>query len=109
MRVMSRETVGGLAAAAISVLLICCGSPAASQQKEPSPSTRGDSGMPERLSRQVAPNPSTLWRAPALQEYITLVDRLVTDAAALRTLASSLPPDATARAALLRVGMPASW
>jgi outer membrane protein len=73
MPVMSRETVGGLAAAALSVLLICCVSPAASQQKELSPSTRGDSGMPERLSRQVAPNPSTLWRAPALQEYTNVL------------------------------------
>jgi len=75
MPVMSRETVGVLAAAALSVLFIWCVSPAASQQNrpEPSPSTRGDSGMPERLSRQVAPNPSTPWRPPALQEYTNVV------------------------------------
>ena len=75
MSAMSHETVGVLAAAALSVLLICCVSPAASQpnRPEPSPSTRGDSGMPERLSRQVAPNPSTLWRAPALQEYTNVL------------------------------------
>jgi outer membrane protein TolC len=73
MPVMSRETVGGLAAAALSALLICCVSPAAAQQKEPSSSTQGENGMPERLSRQVAPNPSTLWRPPALQEYTNVL------------------------------------
>ena len=58
---MSRETVGILAATALSVLLIFCTRPAAAQESrpEPLPSTRADSGMPERLSRQVAPNPST--------------------------------------------------
>ena len=59
---MSRETVGALTAvAAVSALLICYAPPAPAQESrsEPSPSTRVDGGMRERLSRQVAPNPST--------------------------------------------------
>jgi multidrug resistance protein MdtO len=43
-------------------------------------------------------------RHEQLAAIITLVDRLVTDAAALRTLASSSPPDEMTRVALLRVG-----
>jgi multidrug resistance protein MdtO len=42
-------------------------------------------------------------RHEELATIITLVDRLVTDAAALQTLASSSPPDAEARASLLRI------
>ncbi len=72
---MSRETVGILAATALSVLVICCAPPAAAQESrpEPLPSTRVDGGMPERLSRQVAPNPSTPWRPPALQQYTNVL------------------------------------
>src|SRR5712692_3982332 len=75
MSVMSRETVGTVAATAFSLLLICCAPPVAAQEPrpEPSPSTRGDGGMPERLSRQVAPNPSTPWRPPALQQYTNVL------------------------------------
>jgi len=43
-------------------------------------------------------------RHEELAAIITLVDRLVTDAAALQTLASSSPPDAATQALLLRVG-----
>ncbi len=42
-------------------------------------------------------------RHEELATIITLVDRLVTDAAALRTLASSSPPDDAVQASLLRV------
>lgn len=75
MPVMSRETVGTLAATAFGVLLICCAPPAPAQESrsEPSPSTRVDGGMPERLSRQVAPNPSTPWQPPALQQYTNVL------------------------------------
>src|SRR5216683_1259110 len=75
MSVMLRETVGILAGTALSVLMIFCVPPAAAEESrpEPSPSTRLDSGMPERLSRQIAPNPSTPWRPPALQEYTNVL------------------------------------
>jgi multidrug resistance protein MdtO len=43
-------------------------------------------------------------RHEELAAIITLVDRLVTDAAALQTLASSSPPDAATQALLLRMG-----
>jgi len=43
-------------------------------------------------------------RHEELAAIITLVDRLVTDAAALQTLASSSPPDAATQVLLLRVG-----
>jgi multidrug resistance protein MdtO len=43
-------------------------------------------------------------RHEELAAIITLVDRLVTDAAALQTLASSSPADAATQASLLRVG-----
>jgi hypothetical protein len=68
MPMTSRETVGTLAATAFSVLLTCCAPPAMAQESrpEPSPPARSDSGIPERLSRQLAPNPSALWRPPDL-------------------------------------------
>jgi outer membrane protein TolC len=55
--------------------MIFCVPPAAAEESRPesSPSTRLDSGMPERLSRQIAPNPSTPWRPPALQEYTNVL------------------------------------
>jgi len=75
MSVMLRETVGILAGTALSVLMIFCVPPAAAEESrpDPPPSTRLDSGMPERLSRQIAPNPSTPWRPPALQEYTNVL------------------------------------
>ena len=75
MSVMLRETVGILAGTALSALMIFCVPLAAAEESrsEPSPSTRLDSGMPERLSRQIAPNPSTPWRPPALQEYTNVL------------------------------------
>jgi len=60
---MFREAVGRLAATALSVLLIYYASLAEAQ----------DTRMPERLSRQVAPNSSTPWRPPALNEYTTVL------------------------------------
>ena len=40
---------------------------------KPAASTQIDYGMPERLGRQVAPAPSTLWRAPDLRGYTSLL------------------------------------
>ncbi len=75
MSVALREAVGILVGTALSVLMIFCVPPAAAEESrpEPSPPTRLDSGMPERLSRQIAPNPSTPWRPPALQEYTNVL------------------------------------
>ena len=42
-------------------------------QVKPAASTQIDYGMPERLGRQVAPAPSTLWRAPDLRGYTSLL------------------------------------
>jgi outer membrane protein len=69
--VMSRAVVGAPAAWLLSALLICWAPQATAQETslELSPSTRASGDMPERLSRQVAPNASTPWRQPALQEY----------------------------------------
>jgi outer membrane protein len=64
-----------LAAMALSVLLISYAPSASAQETrgEASPSTRGDDGMPERLRRQIAPNPSTLWQPPALRDYTSVL------------------------------------
>ena len=65
-RAMSREPVGRLAATAataLSVLLIYC-APLVEAQ---------DTRIPERLSRQVAPNSSVPWRPPALNEYTSVL------------------------------------
>jgi outer membrane protein TolC len=63
-----------LAAMALSVLLISYAPPASAQEtrRDASPSTRDD-GMPERLRRQIAPNPSTLWQPPALGGYTSVL------------------------------------
>ena len=42
-------------------------------QVKPAASTQIDYGMPERLGRQVAPTPSTPWRAPDLRGYTSLL------------------------------------
>jgi outer membrane protein len=65
---------GLLAATALSVLSICSAYPAAAQERaDTSPSTRTADDLPERLRRQVAPNASTPWRPPALQEYTNVL------------------------------------
>src|SRR5260370_28288680 len=62
-------------AMALGVLLISYAPSASAQETRPdaSPSPRGDDGMPERLRRQVAPNSSTPWRPPALQEHTNVL------------------------------------
>ena len=75
MSMMSREMVAALAVVVFSVLLICYASPAAAQDPEPSPSTKSDGRLPERLSRQVAPSPSMLWRPPALDDYTSVLKK----------------------------------
>jgi outer membrane protein TolC len=66
-----------LAALAFSVLVICYASPAAALESrpEPSPSTRDDGRIPERLSRQVAPSPTMPWRPPALDDYTRVLKK----------------------------------
>src|SRR5262245_13069328 len=68
---MRPRTAEILTATVVSVMLICCARPAAAQESRPEPSP--DRGMPERLSRQVAPSPDKLWRPPPLQEYINVL------------------------------------
>jgi multidrug resistance protein MdtO len=74
------------------------------------PATTLDSLATSGMSRPLALlKTASLTRSWARQRHeelaaiITLVDRLVTDAAALRTLASSSPPDAATQASLLRM------
>ena len=90
------ETVRRLAGEAVSIL------PSAI-----SLDSLATSGMSRPLALLKTASLTRTWarqRHEELAAIITLIDRLVTDAAALRTLASSSPPDAAARAALLRVG-----
>jgi multidrug resistance protein MdtO len=65
------------------------------------------SGMSRPLALLKTASLTRIWARQHHEELaaiITLVDRLVTDAAALRTLVSSSPLDAVTRASLLRVG-----
>ena len=65
------------------------------------------SGMSRPLALLKTASLTRSWarqRHEELAAIITLVDRLVTDAAALQTLASSSPADAATQASLLRVG-----
>lgn len=73
--VTTRETIGTLAGVAFGALVICCPPLAVAQESRPDPlaPTRIDMGMPERLSRQIAPNPSTPWRPPSLREYTSVL------------------------------------
>jgi outer membrane protein len=66
---------GLLAATALSVLSMCSAYPAAAQERgtDTSSSTRTADDLPERLRRRVAPNASTPWQPPALQEYTNVL------------------------------------
>jgi len=73
----------------------------------PSLDSLATSGMSRPLALLKTASLTRAWarqRHEELAAMITLVDRLVTDAAALRTLASSSAPDAGTRASLLRAG-----
>ena len=90
------ETVRRLAGVAVSA-----SEPAASLD------SLATSGMSRPLALLKSASLTRSWargRHEELAAIITLVDRLVTDAAALRMLASSSPPDAATRTSLLRVG-----
>ncbi|TMD72629.1 MAG: TolC family protein [Chloroflexi bacterium] len=66
---------GLMAATALSVLSMWSAYPAVAQERgaDTWPSTRTADDLPERLRRQVAPNASTPWRPPALQEYTNVL------------------------------------
>jgi multidrug resistance protein MdtO len=77
------------------------------QPPAPSLDSLATSGMSRPLALLKTATLTRAWarqRHDQLAAMITLVDRLVTDAAALRTLAASSPPDAGTRASLLRAG-----
>ena len=53
--------------------LVATGFACSTNVTEPSGATRIDYGMPARLGRQVAPGPSTPWRAPDLRGYTSVL------------------------------------
>jgi outer membrane protein len=53
------------------VLLVCCAHSSVAQEPRPEPPPA--TGMPERYGRQVAPTPSTYWRAPNLGSYVNVL------------------------------------
>ena len=53
--------------------LVATGFACSTNVTEPSEATRIDYGMPARLGRQVAPGPSTPWRAPDLRGYTSVL------------------------------------
>src|SRR5215475_9508009 len=65
MRRRARRAAGILAAC----WLVATGFACSTNVTEPLGATRIDYGMPARLGRQVAPGPSTPWRAPDLRGY----------------------------------------
>ena len=67
----SRRATASMVAAAAAMLLVCSAQTASAQESrpEPPPST----GIPERYGRQVAPTPSTYWRAPNLGGYVNVL------------------------------------
>ena len=90
------ETVRRLAGVAMS-----------SSTASPSLDVLATAGMSRSLALLKSASLTRAWARQHHEELaaiITLVDRLVTDAAAVRTLASSAPPDAPTRTWLLRVG-----
>src|SRR6267142_1195761 len=64
----SRKTTATRRAATVgAALLVCSVQVAGAQEPRPEPPPARD--IPERYSRQVAPTPSTYWRAPDLRDY----------------------------------------
>ena len=61
-------TTSARLAATIGVVLFACGAQSSTAQ-EPPPAA----GIPERYGRQVAPTPSTYWRAPNLGRYVDVL------------------------------------
>src|SRR5215813_10248580 len=59
-------------AATIGVVLLACGAQLSTAQ-EPPPQPPPASGIPERYGRQVAPTPSSYWRAPNLGGYVDVL------------------------------------
>src|SRR5215475_5082793 len=69
MRRRARRAAGILAVC----YLVATGFACSTNVTEPSGATRIDYGMPARLGRQVAPVPSTPWRAPDLRGYTSVL------------------------------------
>ena len=69
MRRRARRAAGILAVC----YLVATGFACSTNVTEPSGATRIDYGMPARLGRQVAPGPSTPWRAPDLRGYTSVL------------------------------------
>ena len=61
--------IAPLVAAMVGVILLVCGVPALSAEE----SREQPPAIPERYSRQVAPTPSTYWRAPDLHGYTAVL------------------------------------
>ena len=62
-----RQIATAMAATAGAAVLVCCApSSSAQESRVPAPSAPD---IPARLSRQVAPTPSTYWRPPDLRDY----------------------------------------
>jgi len=61
----------GVAAVIGTLLIACAVQSAGAQEVRPEPPPAKD--IPERYSRQVAPTPSTYWRAPALRDYTRIL------------------------------------
>jgi outer membrane protein len=58
--------------ATIGVVLLVCGAQSSTAQ-EPRPEPPPAAGMPARYGRQVAPTPSSYWRAPNLGNYVDVL------------------------------------
>ena len=73
----SVESMRRRALRAAGILAVCylvaTGFACSTNVTEPSGATRIDYGMPARLGRQVAPAPSTPWRAPDLRGYTSVL------------------------------------
>jgi len=59
-------------AATIGVIFLACSAQSSTAQ-EPRPEPPPATGIPERYGRQVAPTPSTYWRAPNLGRYVDVL------------------------------------
>src|SRR5262245_60451184 len=59
-------------AATIAVIFLACSAQSSTAQ-EPRPEPPPATGIPERYGRQVAPTPSTYWRAPNLGRYVDVL------------------------------------
>src|SRR5262249_51341266 len=64
---LSRRPTETRVAVAVGVLLLVCGVQSPGAQESRPESSSND--IPERYRRQVAPMPSTYWRAPDLRDY----------------------------------------